>query len=213
MAQAEREKPKHDTVMDVTEQQIARVYAQAFMGVAAKSPKTAELVEEVGSIVTEVLDKFPKLDESLSSEFIAPDYKQGVVDRVLGGRASVEVLNFLKVLTAHGRLGLLRPIAQALKKLYAQRRGLTDVDVRVAKELDEPLHKEIQEQLRKILATEPVLRTIVDPSLIAGIVIQVGDKVYDWSLQTQLKLARKVMIEHAVEAIETRPERFVQTAG
>ena len=39
----QREKPKHDTVMDVTEERIARVYAVAFMEVAAKSPNAAEL--------------------------------------------------------------------------------------------------------------------------------------------------------------------------
>jgi F-type H+-transporting ATPase subunit delta len=213
MAHAEREKPKHDTVMDVAEEQIARVYAQAFLGVAAKSPKTAELIEEVGSVVTDVLDKFPPLEESLRSEFVSAEVKQGVVDRVLGGRASGEVLNFLKVLAAHGRLGLLRPIAKSLKQLYARQRGFTDVDVRVAKELDESLRGEIHEQLRTIFGTEPVLRTIVDPSLIAGVVIQMGDQVYDWSLATQLKLARKAMVERAVEAIETRRERFIQAAS
>ena len=92
--------------------------------------------------------------------------------------------------------------------------GLTDVDVRVASDLDESLRKEIQDQLRKTLGTEPVLRMIVDPSLIAGMVIKVGDRVYDGSLKTQLNLARKAMIDAGrCEVIETHPERFVQAAS
>src|SRR3990172_11231623 len=165
MALDEREKRKHDTVMDVTEEQIARVYAQAFLGAASKSPKTAELVDEVESLVFDVLEKFPQLDAALRSEFIADEAKRGVIDRVLGGRASVEVVNFLKVLSAHGRLSLLRPIARILKKLYAKQRGLTDVEVRVAREIDDSLRKEIQSQLHKMLGSEPVVRSIVGPSL------------------------------------------------
>ena len=58
------EKRKHDTVMDVTEEQVARVYAQAFMGVAAKSPNATALVEELESLVDDVLDRFPQAGAS-----------------------------------------------------------------------------------------------------------------------------------------------------
>jgi len=205
-----REKRKHDTVMDVTEEQIARVYAQAFLGAASKTSKASELIDEVESFVFDVLEKFPRLNEVLRSEFIASEVKQGLVDRVLGGRASVEVVNFLKVLSAHGRLGLLRPIARILKKLYAKQRGLTDVEVRVARELDDKLRKEIRDQLHKMLGSEPVVRAIVDPSLIAGMVVKVGDRVYDSSLETQLNLARRAMIDRATDLIEARPDLFIE---
>ena len=60
------------------------------------------------------------------------------------------------------------------------------------------------------LGREPVLHVKVDPSLIAGIVIRVGDRVYDSSVNTQFNLARKAMIERAVDLIETQPEKFLQ---
>jgi F-type H+-transporting ATPase subunit delta len=210
MANPGREKPKHDTVMDVTEEQIARVYAQAFLGVAVKAANTDELVEEVGSLVTDVLDKFPRLEETLRTELISHEHKQGIFDRVFGQRASREVLSFLKVLAIHNRLGLLRPIARNLNKLYAVHRGLTDVEVRVAREMDGTLRQEIYSYLKATLGKEPVLHVTVDPSLLAGMTIRVGDRVYDGSVQTQLNLARKAMIERAVEMIETQPERFMQ---
>ena len=213
MAHDVSEKRKHDTVMDVTEEQIARVYAQAFLGAASKTAKASELVDEVESFVVDVLEKFPRLNEVLRSEFIASEVKQGLIDRVLGGRASVEVVNFLKVLSAHGRLGLLRPIARTLKKLYAKQQGLTDVEVRVARELDDKLRQEIQTQLQKMLGSEPIVRAIVDPSLIAGMVVKVGDRVFDSSLQTQLNLARRSMIDRATDMIQARPELFIDAIG
>ena len=210
MAKPEREKPKHDTVMDVTEEQIARVYAQAFLGVAVKAANTAELVDEVSSIVTDVLDKFPRLEETLHTELVSHEQKQGIFDRVFGERALPEVLNFLKVLAIHNRLALLRPVARILNKLYAEHRGLTDVEVCVARELEPALRQEIEDHLKKTLGTEPVLHVTVDPSLLAGMTVRVGDRVYDASVQTRLNLARQAMIDPAVEMIETQPEKFLQ---
>jgi F-type H+-transporting ATPase subunit delta len=210
MALKDQERPKHETVMDITADQIARVYAQAFMGAAVNSPKTGELVDELESLVNDVLVKFPRLEERLRSEFVSDHEKRGILDRVLGGRTSAEVLNFLKVLSIRGRLGLLRPISRTLKKIYEQRRGMTEIEVRVARELDDVLRQEIRDQLRKTFSTEPVLRVTVDPSLIAGVVIKIGDRVYDGSVQTQLNLARNAMIERAVEMVETGPEKFLQ---
>ena len=62
MPLSERVSPKHENVMDVTVEQLARVYAKAFMGIAAKSSNMEALVEELKSIVAEVLDRFPKLE-------------------------------------------------------------------------------------------------------------------------------------------------------
>jgi hypothetical protein len=57
------------------------------------------------------------------------------------------------------------------------------------------------------------LNILVDPSLVAGIVVRVGDRVYDGSVRTQLEHTRHAMVERAVEQIETRPERFLASAG
>jgi F-type H+-transporting ATPase subunit delta len=209
----EREKPNHETVMDVTEERIARVYATAFMAVAAKTKDATSLVDEVGSLVQDVLGRFPRLEATLRSALVSSEDKENSLDRILSGRASALVLNFVKVLARHDRLGLLRLIASILKKLDAKRRGLTDVEVRVATPIDAALQTEIQNRLRKSMGGEPVLHVEVDPSLIAGMVIRVGDRVYDGSVNTQLENARRAMIDRITETIETTPDRFMAAAS
>ena len=209
MAKLDRAKPKHDTVMDVTAERISRVYAMAFMEVAAKTGNAAALVEEVDSLVTEVLDRFPRFEETLRSALVKPEEKEQMLDRLFGKRASNAVVNFLKVLSRHGRLELLRPIARTLKRLQAERSGQKEVEVRVAIPLDDAVQTEIHNTLRKTLKVEPVIRVVVDPSLLAGMIIRVGDRVYDSSVNTQLEHARRQMIDRVVEKIETQPERFV----
>ena len=208
MAKRDGESWKHDTVMDVTAERIARVYATALVEVASKSTDSAALVEEFGSLVTDVLNQFPRFEQTLRSELVSHEEKEQLLDRLFRTRASAPVLNFMKVLSKHGRLDLLRPIARLLHKLHSERSGRKEVEVRVAMPLDDGLRFAIQDRVRQAIGAEPVLDIVVDPSLIAGMVIRVDDRVYDSSIHTQLEHARRQMIEHVVEKLETEPQRF-----
>jgi len=72
-----------ETVMDVTVDQVARVYAKAFMGVASKTSDPDAHVEELKSLVTEVLDKFPQLEKTLASSLVSDEQKEQILDRYL----------------------------------------------------------------------------------------------------------------------------------
>jgi F-type H+-transporting ATPase subunit delta len=207
------EEPTHDTVMDVSEERIARVYAQAFLDVAAKSVDPTAPVDEFESFVFEVVESLPQLKATLRSALVTEEQKEQLLDRMLKDRASVVVLNFLKVLSRHGRLPLLAAIAKTLKKLDAERRGITDVEVRLAAPTNDALLADIENRLRNALGREPVLHVSIEPELVAGFVVRVGDRVFDGSIRTQLEHTRRAMIERATEKIETTPERFVSTAG
>jgi F-type H+-transporting ATPase subunit delta len=209
MAKPEQVSPKHETVMDFTVEQLARVYAKAFMDVAATSKNADDLVQELKSLVAEVLNRFPKLEEVFKSSLVSSEQKEELLGRVFGNAASVQVLNFLKVLARHGRLELLRPIVREAEKLHTERSGLADIHVRVAASLDDSLLKDLETRLQKMLGKQPNLDVMVDPSLIAGIVVRVGDRVYDGSVYTQLEHARQSMVDRATEQIETAPNKFL----
>jgi F-type H+-transporting ATPase subunit delta len=83
----------------------------------------------------------------------------------------------------------------------------------VATALDDALRNEIEDRIQNALDKKPVLNVTIDPSLIAGIWVRVGDRVFDGSIRTQLEHARRRMIDLATEKIETQPERFVTTTG
>jgi len=208
MSMPEGLSPKHETVMDVTVEQLARVYAKAFMGVAAKTSNTEALVNELKSIVADVLDRFPKLEVVLKSSLISPEEKEALLDRVFSKGASVHVTNFLKVLARHGRLELLRSISRQAEKLFTEQSGLADVDLRVAAKLDDDIREVIEARVAKAIGKKPRCHVTIDPNLIAGIVVRIGDRVFDGSLKTHLENARRAMIDRATDQLETRPERF-----
>ncbi len=195
-----------ETVFDVDVEKLAGVYAQA--GLDAAGDGQDALVEELEAIVAEVLDPFADLEEVFGSALVATEDKLEMLDRIFGSRLSDVALRFLKVITQHGRLGLLRQIVRSAGELAKQRNNQVSVELQLACELGEDLQREVIDTLCRTLDIHAVVTTKINPELIAGFVVRVGDRVYDASARTSFEQARQTMIERAVEAIQSRPERF-----
>lgn len=200
--------PKHDTVLDVTAEQIARTYAEAFLG-AVNNDHGA--VEELQAIEQEVLIPHPGILEPLRSAFLSHDDRVEILDRVFGGKLSDNVLNFLKVLSKHNRLGIIRTVIAQVSRLYEEFRGNVRVRVNSAAPLDGGLMGDIENMLRAKTGREPVITFAVNPDLIAGLEIHVGDTVYDSSLRTSLAKAKQSILNHTIEQIERNPQNFLSS--
>lgn len=201
------------TVLDTSAMQVAGVYAKAFLGAAEAAGQTEALVEELDSLVVDVLDKLPKLDQVLSSAMVSHEDKLRLIDQSFRGRASPLLINFLKVLSAHGRLHVLRSIRQAVRDQYDQMRGRVRVKVVTAAPLDESLAQRIANTVRAATGGEPVLERETDPRLIGGVVLRIGDTVYDASVSAQLEQLRTQMINRSIHEIQSRRDRFGYSEG
>ncbi len=195
--------------IDAAADQVAGVYAKAFLGAAESAGKVAAMVREFASLVEDVLDRFPDFERMMGSAIIADDEKIEILDRVFAGRASAELLSFLKVASNHGRLDCLRAIYRAVVRQYHEMQGVVDVTVQTATALSGVLRSEIAAQLRRALGAEPELTVLTRPELIGGAVISVGDTVYDGSVSMRLARMQSHMVEHSVEQIETNRDRFL----
>jgi F-type H+-transporting ATPase subunit delta len=198
----------HETVFDVSAERLARVYAKAALDAAGGRAAQDALMAELESLRTDVLDRQPKLLELFASELVSEGEKLAVVDRVFGGRASTLLVNVLKVLTKHGRLGMIRDIIAAARKLWETRSGRLPVHLETANALSPELEQELLASLTKVLGADPIVSASINPELIAGFVIRVGDRVYDGSVRTRLEAMRKGMIARATEAIQQTPQHF-----
>ncbi len=201
-----------DFSADVSAEAVAAVYAEALLGAAEKTGDADKLVEEFDSLVKDVLDRFPKLEAVWGSALVSHDEKLSLIDRVLGKRASPTMLHFLKVVARHGRLDILRPIHRQIRTLYNQRRGLVTVRVTTATPISDDLAAHIVRSLRSLTGGEPVLERVVDPQVIGGIVLKVGDTVYDGSIANQLERLREQIIERSAHEIQSRRDRFRHSA-
>jgi F-type H+-transporting ATPase subunit delta len=200
-------------VFDIDTQQVAKVYAKALVGAAEAAGQTDVLARELNSLLSDVLDKNPELERILASNFLAHEEKEGILERVFGKQASPTFMAFLNVLSKHGRLDCLRAIEAEVQKLHEALRGQVEVVVQSALPLDSAGTKNLTDSLRKLLGKEPKLKSITDPRLLGGLVVRVGDTVYDGSVATQLSHLRTRLIDRTVEEIETQRERFLSESG
>lgn len=194
--------------MDVGAQHVADVYAEGFLGAAENAGRTEELLTEFDSFLTDVLDAFPALEQVLTSRLVAVEDKGALLDRVLKSQASTIFLNFLKVVARHERLDILRVIHRQTHEQYDRLRGRVRVQVATATPVPEELVQRITQSLVKVVGGEPVLKRVVDPDLIGGIVVRVGDTVYDASIANQLKQLRQQMMDRSAHEIQSRRDRF-----
>ena len=169
--------------IDVTGQQVGTIYADALYGAAETTGHApATVIAELNSLVSDVLDHFPDFERLLASQMISGDEKRAIVDRTLAGKVSSLVLDFLKVLAERERLGYLRPIVQALHALHNERMGRVHVEITTAEPLDAAGAQRMEQLARRMLNRDPDLVSTVNPDIIGGILLKVGDTVFDASV-------------------------------
>jgi F-type H+-transporting ATPase subunit delta len=213
MPEAEENIARLPSVMeDPSAQAIARTYADAFLNAAAATGAETGL-DELGSFVTDIFQKIPELRQVFVSGAVGREEKLGLIDRVFAPRASELLTNFLRVLARHDRLDLLPAILHEARLRQEERSGQRRVQVRVARELDQAAEARIRERLRAALSFTPILETRVDPALLGGIVIRVGDTVYDSSLATRIKQLRERLKYRSLHEIQSGRDRFGHPEG
>lgn len=198
---------------DVMVEQIARVYAQAAINAAAKQEKAAELVAELESLASDVFDQLPQFEAVLVSARVGYEEKADLIDKAFQRQGSPLLKNFLKVVARHGRLDCLRAIIRQARRLLDQQTGVVDVRLTTAATLDPAVETAVAAALRQSLGGQPRLVHSVDPNLIGGAVLRIGDTVYDASVAAQLKQLRQQMIDRSAHEIQSRRDRFRHPAG
>lgn len=193
---------------DVGAQRVARVYAEALLNAAAKQGKEAEILEELQSLIGDLFPADPQFEAFLASAAVSRKDKVGVLQAVFANRASELFFNFLMVLNQHERLDLLRTILAAAQELHDQRSHRIRIQVHSAAELPEDQKDRLRQELRTTFQLEPVLETKVDPDLLGGMVVRVGDWLYDGSVRTRLETIRNQLIARSSHEIQSRRDRF-----
>jgi F-type H+-transporting ATPase subunit delta len=195
---------------DVGREPIGAVYAEALIGATEAAGSTDTLLETFDSLVN-VLNSSPRFESLLASGLLSIEEKDGILDRVFGPRVEPLFLNFLKVVAKHDRLDCLRAIHRESRKLYDKLQGRVPVRMTTALPLNTAQTQKITSDLVNLVGGQPIITCDVDPDLIGGAVLRVGDTIYDGSIATELQNVRKQMIDRSVHEIQSRRDRFRNT--
>jgi len=169
---------------------LGRVYAKALIELAQEQG-AVEAIREDMRLVFNTLSASRELSNVMSSPIVKADKKESILNEIFSGKLQDLSVRFLKIVLNHGREGALKVIAQGYENMYLQLKGIEQVKVTTAYALSKEEIKSIQEKAASYTGKDVELDINVDPNIIGGLVLRVGDKRYNGSLSHQLKTLRR----------------------
>ncbi len=193
--------------IDIGQQQVGKVYAKALLGAAEKDGTAESVLEELAAVV-DLLEEHPGFREILASPRIATEEKAGVLERTFGSQVSPVLLRFFKVVNEHGRLDCLRDIYRETRGQFNESQHVIQVIVTTPCAVDDQVLGRIRDELAAKLHARLDVDVQVDPQLIGGIVIRIGDQVYDGSVAQKLRLLRDEALHNVITEMREATDKF-----
>ena len=173
---------------------VARRYAQALTE-QAQSVGSLDAVDADVALITETMDGARDLRVTLTSPVVSHEKKGAILDRLFSGPVSDLTLRFLHLLVQNERDGQIPEILDAYRALRDERTNTTEATVRSARPLSPDEADRLKAALEARSGQTVRMRIEVDPALIGGLVVRIGDVVYDRSVRHQLESLRDQFAE------------------
>ena len=170
-------------------QEIAEVYARSLFEVAKEHGIVDEVYEQIDQF-SDALEENGDLRLFFFSPYFTSQEKSDGLAKVVEG-ADEHFLRFLELLAERHRLPFIHRIRRAYDELWAEEHRLLEVGVTSAVDLDEETVREIGRRIQEQTGREVELSSKVDPDVLGGLVIRVGNMVLDASVRRRLEQLRR----------------------
>jgi ATP synthase F1 delta subunit len=177
-------------------EEIAAVYGRSLFEVAHEHDKLDVIREQVGQFADALRDN-RDLAVFFFSPYFSTQEKMDGLDRTLDG-AEPTLTNFLKLLIEKHRMPAIFRIRHVFDELWERENKVLAVQIRTATTLDENVVSEIGDKIAQGTGQKIELTASVDPDLLGGIVLRVGNSILDASIRNRLETLRKHVARGAV---------------
>ena len=172
--------------------EIAQVYARALFEVAQEQGKLDVVREELGQI-TEALEENAELRLFFYSPYFSTDEKRDGLRRTVTDADPV-MMNVLDILVENHRLPVLPRLRREYERRWRDANNLLPVTVTSAVELDDAVVERIGDEIGRQTGRTVELTREVDPSIVGGFVVRVGNAILDASIKNRLDNLRKQIV-------------------
>jgi F-type H+-transporting ATPase subunit delta len=168
----------------------SRAYATALYSVANAEGQLSSVGDELFAVARAV-EGNDALRDALGDAHLPAERRQQIIEELLGSRASDVTIGLASMVVAAGRGRELPDIVDALLELSASQEGRQVAEVRSAIDLTEDQRTRLAEALKSATGSDVDVRVVVDPNVVGGLVVRVGDQVIDGSVRHRLAQLRE----------------------
>ena len=170
-------------------EEIAAVYARSLFEVAREQDKLDAIRDQLGEF-TDALDSTRELQVFFFSPYFSTAEKQDGLDRTVSD-ADPTLVNFLKLLIENHRMPVIFRVRRGFEELWQEENKLLPVQVTSAVELDQATVRQIGDRIAEQTGRKIDLSASVEPEILGGLVVRVGNSVLDASIRNRLEQLRK----------------------
>ena len=176
-------------------EEIAEVYSRALFEAAKDSDALDRVHDELGEFA-DALDADRNLQVFLFSPYFSSAEKRDGIRKIVSD-ADERIVNFLELLAERHRMPALFRIRRSFDSMWAEENKLLPVTVTSAVELDDGLVKDIGKRIEEQTGRQVELSSSVDPDVLGGLRLQVGNMVLDATVRNRLEQLRKQVAKAA----------------
>lgn len=168
---------------------LARRFGQALIDFAVEQNELQAVAADM-ELISDTCKESRELVLLLKSPVIKTDKKVAILNKTFGGKIGSISLNFIGIIAKRNREDYLPEIAQAFVNLYKEYQGIVSAEVISAIPLDGDTRKQVLNFIKRF-SEKVELQERVDPKIIGGLIIRVGDRQYDDSILNRINQLKR----------------------
>ena len=172
-------------------EELAEVYGRSLFEVASEQDKADEIREQLGEFADALDENRDLAIFFFSPYFSTPEKKEGL-EKALDG-ADETLVNFLELLIEKHRMPAIFRIRRSYDTLWEQANRILPVQIATAVPLDDGVARKLGDEIEKTTGQKIELTSTVDPDLLGGIVVRVGNSILDASIRNRLETLRRTV--------------------
>lgn len=188
---------------------VGNVYAQALLEAANERGQTDELAAEFADLVA-LMDRDADFAGFMTTLMLSHEKRRASLDTLFRGKMNDLLLNTLQVLNRRGRPELVRAVYDRFCDQLRKQRNQVEVTVRTAVPLSDEMRETLQKFMSEQIGSEAILTTRMDPALLGGLVVQVGDHRVDTTIATRLRKLHQRLLDRASTEIHQGRKYFAE---
>jgi F-type H+-transporting ATPase subunit delta len=178
----------------VRQSEIAKRYSLALFELGKEGDKLFIYRDELGSFI-QIMEEYLDFKKLFFHPRVKREDKKLLLEKVFSANLSRELLNFLKLIIDRRREFFLQDIYKAYLALLDKEENILEVEVLSAISLPEELRVKLEEKLKTLSGSKIRIKEQVDPEIIGGLIIKIGDRLIDGSIRKDLESLRNQIVQ------------------